>query len=364
MGRFTPHAPRVWGDPQAGAPKGRDVDFDFYNEKGKPMNEATQDSYRKLAQHFYANRLGGKPPTPKTLADSLKAVAGEYRPAYWRRLRNALAFDQREKGYADAAERLDGTKNPVTDGKSPSAEVKPKQPRTRRVTDADHAKLVAHFVKQKDPKTLAALTIARYTGARPAEFKGIRIVDGRVFIEGAKKSHASLRGADRTLVLDAEGMRHMESALRHVQDMDVGTVQDRIRAAGKALWPQRKSVPTLYSYRHQLGSNLKAAGLDRKQVAYLMGHQATSSVDRYGNAKMKNGKAPLPSMPEGTELSQIRENHTDMKAFAPGELDMPLSPAEKNLGAGQSTAKGKGAGKPKEKPSNRQTPTGGSGLNM
>ncbi|MEH8130446.1 site-specific integrase, partial [Aeromonas veronii] len=63
----------------------------------------------------------------------------------------------------------------------------------------------------------------------------------------------------------------------------IGSLQDKLRAAGKSLWPARKSLPTFYSWRHQMGSELKASGLDRQRIAYIMGHQATSSVDKYGN---------------------------------------------------------------------------------
>jgi len=50
------------------------------------MTPATQESYKKLSAHFYATHLKGESPSPKRLSDALKAVAGDYRPAYWGRL--------------------------------------------------------------------------------------------------------------------------------------------------------------------------------------------------------------------------------------------------------------------------------------
>ncbi len=111
------------------------------------MNEKTQASYRTLAAHFYEKRLDGQPPTPKRLADALKACAGEYRPAYWRKLRNALAFDQREKGFTEAATRLDATVNPLTAEGASGEGVKAKQPRSKRVTQADEERLMKHFAE-------------------------------------------------------------------------------------------------------------------------------------------------------------------------------------------------------------------------
>jgi len=272
------------------------------------MNEATAAGYRKLAEHFYKNRLGSEQPTPKRIADALKACAADYRPAYWRRLRNALAFDQREKGYSEAAARIDAVKNPVT--KAGDA-VKPKQARTKRVVQVDEAKLLDAFISAGDRESYAAVIVARYTGARPAEFQGIEVREGRVFITGAKKSHSGLRGADREIELDPKVLELVGAALPHLQRANIGAVQDRIRAAGKRLWPQRKSVPTLYSWRHQMGSDLKASGMDRKAVAYVMGHQSTESVNRYGNAKMGNGGRSLPRPAAGADLSSVREDHSE-----------------------------------------------------
>lgn len=274
------------------------------------MNEKTKSSYRKLAEHFYKKRLPGQQPTPKKIADALKAAAPEYRPAYWRRLRNALAFDQAEKGYSDSAERINAVKNPVT--KAGEA-VKPKQARTRRVKQEDEKKLLDHLIKTGDRETYSAIQIAKITGARPAEFNRIFVQGNVIYIEGAKKSHGGSRGADRCIeVSQAEAML-VDAALKWIPD-DVGPIQDKLRAAGKKIWPQRKSVPSLYSWRHQLGSELKASGMDRKIIAYLMGHQSTASVDQYGNRRMATGGRVLPKPAEGVELDHIRVKHSEPPA--------------------------------------------------
>lgn len=279
------------------------------------MTPSTEESYRKLSAHFYATRLGDDLPTPKRIADALRAAAGDYRPAYWRKLRNALAFDQREKGFHEAAKRVDATKNPVTKEGS-VVEVKPKQPRAKRIAEADEKRLMEHFSSLDDSTTTAALFVTKYTGARPAELKSIEVRGGRVFIAGAKKSHDGLRGADRELVLPQKVVGMIEQALPHLKG-DIGPTQDRIRTAAKKLWPQRKAVPSLYSWRHQLGAELKASGLDRVQVAYLMGHQATESVDRYGNSRTARGGRVMPSAPGDADLSAIRIDHTQPPTAPP-----------------------------------------------
>ena len=273
------------------------------------MNEKTQSDYKKLAAHFYKNKLNGEQPTPKRIADALKACASDYRPAYWRKLRNALAFDQSDKGYKDAAERINKTQNPITKDGS-KLDVKPKQKRIKSINSEDEEKLVAEFVKNDDRQSWAAIMLTKHLGARPSEFAEIRVIGDKVFISGAKKSHGNLRGADRQLTLNAKELGIVKAALGFLKNANVGAVQDRIRAAGKRLWPQRKSVPSLYSWRHQLGSDLKASGLNRTDVAYIMGHQSTASVNVYGNKKTGSGARSLPMPLSDADLSNIREVHT------------------------------------------------------
>ena len=272
------------------------------------MTPATEQAYRKLAEHFYSTRLDGQPPTPKKLADALKACAGEYRPAYFRRLRNAIEFDQHDKGFGDAALRVAGVKNPVTAPGS-TAEIKPKRAAVKRVTDADETRLFKHLIQNKDKDTYYAVRLIAATGARPAELKNMVIDGDRVTILGAKKSHDGTRGADRVIVLTPGAGKLVGNAIAHMRDADLGKVKDRLRAAGKALWPQRKALPSMYSWRHQMGSDLKASGLSRVEVAYIMGHQSTESVDRYGNAKTARKGAMCPRADKEADMSHVRVDH-------------------------------------------------------
>lgn len=272
------------------------------------MTPATQDAYRKLAEHFYTTRLGGQPPTPKKLADALKAAAGDYRPAYFRRLRNALEFDQQDRGFGEAAIRVAEVKNPVTAPGS-TAQVKAKRAAVKRISDADEKRLLDRLVANKDKDTYYAVRLIAATGARPAELKNMVIEGDRVTILGAKKSHSGQRGADRIIVLAPGQNTLIANAIAHMQNVDLSKVKDRLRAAGQALWPQRKALPSMYSWRHQMGSDLKASGLSRVEVAYIMGHQSTESVDRYGNARTARKGAMCPRADKAADMSQVRELH-------------------------------------------------------
>lgn len=283
------------------------------------MNEKTQESYKKLAANFYKTRLDGEQLTPKKISDALVACASDYRPAYWRRLRNALAYDQSAKGFKEAAERINKAKNPMTKEGANVGNIKPKQARTKRVAEVDEAKLIEHLKANGDTQALAAITIAIATGARPSEFKNMVFNNnGDLVIYGSKVTEKGNRGADRIISLSPDNQRAVHKALMSIED--VGPVQDRIRYAAKKLWPQRKSVPSLYSWRHQMGSDLKASGFNRSHIAYVMGHQATKSVDVYGNSKTARAGRELPKPANDADLSNIRKNHSEPPAAAGAAL--------------------------------------------
>ncbi|MNZ79539.1 hypothetical protein D3C78_981460 [compost metagenome] len=275
------------------------------------MNEVTKASYRNLAEHFYSCRLAGQRLTPKAITDALIAAAPEYRPAYWRRLRNAIEFDQRDKGYSDAAERIAKVRNPVTMADS-GLKPKAKQVRVKAVKEEDELRLLDYFATVGDYQCMSAVAVTKYTGARPVELEAMRVEDGKVFIKSGKKSHGGWRGLDRVLVLTEEDTKLVAESLKTLQyvNVNIGAIQDRVSAAGRRLWPQRRAVPSLYSWRHQLGSDLKASGLSRQEVAWIMGHQSTESIEQYGNRKTARAGAVLPRAPGGTDLTQVRERHT------------------------------------------------------
>lgn len=275
--------------------------------------DKTKLEYGKLAINFYKRlELKSLPLTPKNITDELLLCAPEYRPAYWRRLRCAIVYHQGMLGYDDAAKRIQGLRNPVT-GKGSTAIVKSKQNRIKSINLADEVALIKYFEQRGDIGMIAAIRLVQLSGIRPAELAGITVDSNRLFVMGAKKSHGGQRGADRILQFEGADPRKLAELVRQAQLADIGSMQDKLRAAGKRLWPRRKSIPTFYSWRHQLGSELKASGLDRLHIAYLMGHQATASVDRYGNKKTAKG-GRLPSCPADTDLSGIRITHSILSA--------------------------------------------------
>jgi len=318
------------------------------------MNESTKKRYRGLAENFYRERLGDLPRSPKRIADALKASAVDYRPDSFRVVRCALAFDQGEKGFKEAADRISEVKNPVTQrrsdllaiinnkelpggerlaagdelkkmsGESPG---KKKQKRCKNISDAD-------FKLMLDGASLdvyAALYIGRHLGCRPVEMPTIEFEGSFAYIHGAKVTEDGLRGLSRMIDLGSEATAEkVATAVRRLNQITDGKsgrmakIQSRIQRLTKRLWPRRKVRPTLYTLRHQMGSNLKAGELDRASVAYLMGHQSTKSVDRYGDRRFgaAAGSSPIkPAVSMDKINDLVRSNHTTSPGSGP-DLDV------------------------------------------
>lgn len=294
--------------------------------------EKTKADYRKLAANFYAKRLQGEQPTPKKIADALAACAHEYRPAYWRRLRNALELDQREKGYKDAADRIAGTRNPLTTTKTGQGiidpalrgETPPKQRRAKSISEADYQKLIDALTDTKNDaehqnnfEVLAATLLAKYLGVRPAEMLSLEIDDrGIVRVRGAKRTSDGKRGADRWFRVEPEIQKYISTSISVLQKGEqrqpgvMRRVQSRLDRLSRKLWPRRQARPSLYTFRHQMGGNLKAMGLDRRAIAYIMGHQSTKSVEVYGDRRKASGGIGIKLSGHEATRFQGRENHT------------------------------------------------------
>jgi hypothetical protein len=281
------------------------------------MNEDTKKRYVQLAENFYKTKIVGDV-TPGKIIKSLEDSAIQYRPDYFRRLRNALAYDQSEKGYSKAAKKINETVNPVT-VKGSDLTKKSKERRVKSVSLDDLMALKSGAIEKGDKPLLAALELSDVLGCRPVELFNLKIVEGMIFIEGAKKTKKGDRGLDR--LVKVKYIRSMKDAITVLQDFKESTkdfksephklIQARLALVAKKRWPRRKATPSLYSFRHQVGSNLKASGMDRLEIAYMMGHQATKSVDVYGDRRSGSGGV---DMEVGVSAEQIRavvrENHT------------------------------------------------------
>jgi len=65
----------------------------------------------------------------------------------------------------------------------------------------------------------------------------------------------------------------------------------------------------MYTLRHQFDANLKASGMSRVQITYVMGHQATDSIGRYGDKRFGRAEAVQVRPAKDADLSKVRTTH-------------------------------------------------------
>jgi integrase len=228
-------------------------------------------------------------------------------------------------GFYDSAASIKVIYNPVTRPQTATERQmretvggKPgtRQQRVKQLSTKDYTALYAAIAENKDADLLVAVTIAKATGARPSELLGIECCkDGTIFIPGAKKGTDGQRGLDRHLSVTPQAWKNIKGSVEHLRKANPGKagivpkLQSRLQTLTQRLWPRRKTHPSLYTFRYAMGSELKSSGLSRREIAYIMGHQATASVDKYGDRRSGSGKTPIKAAP-GADMSSVRETHT------------------------------------------------------
>lgn len=279
------------------------------------MTPKTSLDYQKLTEHFLLTKVRA-PLSLSGIESALLDSALDYRPAYWRRLKRAIQHTLEHYGWNKAAKIIGALQNPITVPNSPLHKLKkPKQKRVKGVSQEEHEKLLKHFINKNDCQMLGALEIVRILGCRPSELGYIKLLSDRaIFISSAKKTEDGQRGLDRTLRLDKENHKRFlraysllnlgYSTKTHDSNVIIKRLQRRLQTATKSLWPRRQHHITFYSYRHQLGSDLKSSGLPPHTIAAIMGHQSTVSIERYGDKR--SGSIRMLPFPTQATINGVR----------------------------------------------------------
>lgn len=273
------------------------------------MQPTTLKRYQTRAQNFYRSHCGESDPSSAQICAALLACANEYRPNAFSVLKSALLNDQLARGNTDAATAIRKLLNPVTAPGSPLAK-KPKLKQIRKVPLEDFKALYKHLHAGSHLDEAASLVLAYWLGVRPCEMRTITVTGNLVHICGGKKSAELHRGADRTLVIDKPRILKLIEWAAHRMSNCQRTntaIRDRFRRECRSLWSRRKKHPTLKSFRHQIGSILKASGENPETIAYIMGHQSTESISVYGDGRSGADRKNHIRPAEGIDLSKVRK---------------------------------------------------------
>lgn len=277
------------------------------------MQQKTHDDYISIAKHFIQTHADGELEIT-TILYALIRCTENHTKQYWSRLRRAISYYFEVQGRIEDAADIAA----ITCG---TLDFKPKQKRVKKVSAAEHKQLISDCIEKQDISLAAALIIAKLTGCRPAEMLSITLHSGnRVHIIGAKKTEDGKRGLDRELILPADLFKHMPKLLKLLHqevtksdnvdpERAMHRIQRRLENAVRRLWPRRKHHITLYSYRHQLGSDLKSSGLDNIETSAILGHQNVNSANSYGDARSGRGSVGV----RATQLSIASVRVTELK---------------------------------------------------
>ncbi len=238
------------------------------------------------------------------LEEYAKTVTGDT----FRRMRNDLeryyrALAQQNPKMKNVPARIAAIQNPV-----PVHQRKKKRVKCKSVKDDDFNKLMLHVLQKQDEKLMAALIAVKVTGARPCELHTIKMAQGDtgvtvIRIKGGKQ--AVIQGKQRgftnpreIILLDKQDIAYMKIVIPLMADMQgkkLNALQRRLTEITKKLWPRRKKRPTLKSFRHQLGSDLKASGLSESERSAIMGHRSQDSISTYGFRRSGKGRSLKPT---------------------------------------------------------------------
>ena len=202
------------------------------------------------------------------------------------------------------------------------------------IREDDFRRLCRHLVRpgvtRSSYETLDWLVAAVATGLRPGEWREAALLrEGSLSLLVFQRTKTTNgRGLGVEAVLDVSALGEVERAaiLRmaergriwheahefHQRQESCGQL---LRAACKALWPNRTRTYSLYSCRHQATSLFKAA-LAPEEVAAILGHAVTGSMVSYGRrsqAWLVDSCSP-PPRPTPAAVAAVRSSP---KTFRP-----------------------------------------------
>lgn len=255
------------------------------------MNEKTARQYIGTATAFY-KRHGIYDTVKATQLNIEKAMLKESLnkscPS-WQKLKTAIIYDQKERGFFKSSIKLKDLKNPEADNPN---RVRSKV--VKRVLKNDYDKVLSLAIENDNRGLEACLKLIKSTGCRPSSVAGIKILDheeGKVFIPAGKPNEDGTRGADAIIYVNKLVLARINDGiekLSRVRGNDpVENARQVLGRYTKKLFPRRKKNFTFKSLRHQKGSELKAAGMSTREIAACLGHQSSASCSVYGDGRTK-----------------------------------------------------------------------------
>lgn len=294
-----------------------------------PVDKKFKRSKMQL-NRFLRNYYDG-PESVTGFIDALIAASNKLTKATWNHYRSAFIYIYQQTLHPENSQHFKKLSYEVARQKLGLTDKPDKQQHCKKVSEVAHQRIVEalQYLNKEHSALAAVITIARETGARPAEIASMKFSPEflSVSITGAKKTEDGSRGLDRAQLFEKDVFDKIKTAHEiwssykyalpnHTNEQAMKLLQNQLAVLTKKIWPKRKRRITLKSYRHQLGSNLKASGRDRIEIAAIMGHQSVDSVTAYGNAR------------SSTREPSIRVSHSSLAGVRKVE-QKPCRPEQK-----------------------------------
>ncbi len=268
----------------------------------KTMQQTTKEKYMKHALGFVNNNLQGKVQTDEAILQAIINAAPRYTAKSFNNLKAALSFYLSIEGKTGLAEKIKLLENPtVING---SAKKKPLKKKTLKQSELE---VISRALKNKnDPPLISAFILAHTLGARPCEMSSIKQISEYIFfIKGAKKTDLGDRGTDRYIAVNPNTSMQIRAAIKHIAEDEMSRIQDRFNYLMKKIFKGRKIKATLYTLRHQFCGELKSSTLNIREIAYLMGHKSTRTMECYGYAHSGSGNINIKAAISLNEIKKI-----------------------------------------------------------
>lgn len=171
--------------------------------------------------------------------------------------------------------------------------------------------------------------VALLTGCRPAELeKGVLIervgdhlyatIHGAKVTDKAGQEQRRFRIADHPVTNLLIGIMTISDETRDAMTVKVecgNSVTTHLRSVGKKLWPKRKETITIYTARHAMAADCKAAihdGADPDMVSQVLGHVVDKTASYYGARFQSGGISVAPTdvvVPKAIKQKVRERNH-------------------------------------------------------
>jgi hypothetical protein len=263
-------------------------------------------------------------------------------PAYWRRVKASLVFFFDLRGAADLSDSISSMSSDQCAAPTHTSANKKKS-----VSDAELVALTNYFLVTSNSSAsldaLHFLTASLITGMRPSEWERATLkiisngcefdfkefydndyyesknIDGiTIVVQNAKATNGRANGDFRTLSFPHLHPQEIDALLDHWRSVDLHRQQgtfpifqrqcsDKLRYAGKILWPRKKRRISLYSARHQSMANAKASSLPATVIAAMHGHATDRTAgDHYGRKRFGVAGRVYFEVPDD-EIAKVRK---------------------------------------------------------